>query len=196
MAIYCNQVGYLPQAKKVATMTAGKQYKVVRTDGSRHEVVLEAAGEERGYDATAGDNVVRADFSQITELGSYHLENELGEVSHTFTISDKVYRPLQRDLLKALYYQRCGCPLEEKYAGIYEHPCCHTGEAMLWEDHSVIREVKGGWHDAGDFGRYISSAAVAVAHLLYAFELFVSCLVTASGKKSIFRSPVTVSRMC
>ena len=172
MAIYCNQVGYLPQAKKMATMTAGKQYRVIRTDGGRHEIVLEAAGEDRGYDATAGDTVVRADFSRITEPGSYHLENELGEVSHTFTISDRVYQPLQKDLLKALYYQRCGCSLEKKYAGVYEHPCCHTGEAMLWEDHSVIREVKGGWHDAGDFGRYISPAAVAVAHLLYAFELF------------------------
>lgn len=33
-------------------------------------------------------------------------------------------------------------------------------------------DMTGGWHDAGDFGRYISPAAVAVGHLLYAYELF------------------------
>ena len=30
----------------------------------------------------------------------------------------------------------------------------------------------GGWHDAGDYGRYSSAAAVALGHLLYAYELF------------------------
>lgn len=32
--------------------------------------------------------------------------------------------------------------------------------------------MTGGWHDAGDFGRYISPAGVTIGHLLYAYELF------------------------
>nr|MCR4587815.1 glycoside hydrolase family 9 protein [Lachnospiraceae bacterium] len=35
-----------------------------------------------------------------------------------------------------------------------------------------VLDIQGGWHDAGDFGRYVSAGAVAVAHMLYAYELF------------------------
>ena len=47
-------------------------------------------------------------------------------------------------------------------------------------------DMTGGWHDAGDFGRYISPAAVAVGHLLYAYELSPK----AFRLPYIFRNPV------
>ena len=31
-------------------------------------------------------------------------------------------------------------------------------------------DVSGGWHDAGDYGRYIVPAAKTIADLLYAYE--------------------------
>ena len=33
-------------------------------------------------------------------------------------------------------------------------------------------EVTGGWHDAGDYGRYTTAAATALAHMIYAQQLF------------------------
>ena len=172
MAIYCNQTGYLPDSDKTAVMTEGERFWVIRTDGASEETVLEGTARDMGEDAASGDHVYIADFSGITQDGTYYLQDAAGERSHRFRIGQDVYAPLQRDLLKALYYQRCGCGLEEAYAGEYHRPCCHMEDAVLWEDHKIEKEVRGGWHDAGDFGRYITPAAVAVGHLLYAYRLF------------------------
>ncbi len=172
MAIYCDQTGYLPQDRKRAVMTAGENYKVMRMKDGVEEQVMAGMARDAGTDAASGDHVYEVDFSEIHETGLYYIENEKGERSHCFRIGKDVYKELQRDLQKALYFQRCGCALEEQYAGPYTHPCCHMGDAVLWNDRSVVKEVRGGWHDAGDYGRYISPAAVAVGHLLYAFQLF------------------------
>ena len=32
--------------------------------------------------------------------------------------------------------------------------------------------IKGGWHDAGDYGRYVVNSGIATATLLWAWELF------------------------
>lgn len=172
MAVLCNQTGYLPQGRKRAVLTAGELFRVMRDDGGQVSQVMEGDARDAGVDAASGDRVSVADFSAVAQEGVYYVENELGERSHRFRIGGDVYRTLQRDLTKALYYQRCGCELEERYAGVYTHPCCHMQDAALWTDRSVVKEVKGGWHDAGDYGRYISPAAVAVGHLLYAYQLF------------------------
>lgn len=183
MAILCNQTGYLPQGRKTAVLTAGEHFTVIRTQagsgsaaresgGVQGQTVMEGTARDAGLDAASGDHVRVADFSGLTQDGIYYVQNELGERSHCFRIGRDVYRVLQKDMTKALYYQRCGCSLQEAYAGAYVHPECHTQKAVLWTDHSIEKEVRGGWHDAGDYGRYISPAAVAVGHLLYAFRLF------------------------
>lgn len=167
--IALNQTGYLPAAEKKAVLTKGKSFWVLDAD---NRAVLEKEASWFGFDEASGDEVAIADFSEIRSPGRYRLRDENGEESCTFEISERIYRALQKDLQKAFYYQRCGCALAEQYAGVYTHPACHTEKALLWEDNGVAKEVSGGWHDAGDYGRYISPAAVAVAHLLYAFKLF------------------------
>lgn len=164
-----NQVGYLPAAEKKAVITGGGRFQVL---DENDRVILEKETEAFGLDEASQDNVAIADFSELQLAGTYYIKTDSGETSYHFQVGENVYRNLQNDLLKALYYQRCGCALEEKYAGVYKHDCCHTGKAMLWDDHETLKEVTGGWHDAGDYGRYISPAAVAVGHLLYAFLLF------------------------
>ncbi len=145
------------------------------------QVVMEGEALDMGVDAASGDHVYVLDFSGLEQEGTYYVKNEIGETSHRFRVGTDVYRALQKDLTKALYYQRCGCELTAEYAGAYTHPCCHMDDAVLWEDRSVRKEVKGGWHDAGDYGRYISPAAVAVGHLLYAYQLFPESFEDALG---------------
>jgi endoglucanase len=89
-----------------------------------------------------------------------------------FSINNRPYRDLNNALVKGLYYQRCGCELPEQYAGPFSHKGCHLGKAKLINDDSVTLDVAGGWHDAGDYGRYIVPAAVTLGHMLYAYELF------------------------
>lgn len=174
MAVLCNQVGYLPLGRKTAVLTSGEHFRVMKAQSGQDDgqVVMEGDARDAGVDAASGDHVYVADFSRITQEGTYYIQNESGERSHYFRIGQDVYRAIQKDMTKALYYQRCGCGLQEEYAGVYKHSVCHVHKAVLWTDHSVEKEVSGGWHDAGDYGRYISPAAVAVGHLLYAYLLF------------------------
>ena len=64
------------------------------------------------------------------------------------------------------YLQRCGCEIEDETFG---HKACHTDEATIYGTSDKI-DVTGGWHDAGDYGRYTVAAAKAVADLLYAYD--------------------------
>ncbi|MBO5550810.1 MAG: glycoside hydrolase family 9 protein, partial [Lachnospiraceae bacterium] len=124
-----------------------------------------------GYDETAGHDVYRLDFSGVSGPGIYHIESEEGERSATFKVEPHVYKTLKNSLLKAFYFRRCGCELPRRYAGPFERGICHTGTFRFFGTDEVCSLHKG-WHDAGDFGRYSSAGAVALAHMLYAYELF------------------------
>lgn len=76
---------------------------------------------------------------------------------------------LLRDLLRFFYLQRCGCALPETDAGVFAHTACHTDKACVYGTNEK-RDVSGGWHDAGDYGRYTVPAAKAVADLLLAYQ--------------------------
>ncbi|MBQ7360097.1 MAG: glycoside hydrolase family 9 protein [Lachnospiraceae bacterium] len=176
MGIYLNQVGYLTSAKKVATTTTEGTYQVL--DAETKRVVCMAKATSKGFDAAAGEDAFEVDFSALNKPGKYFLAGRGGQKSYTFEISDKPYANLHKDLMKALYFQRCGCELKAEHAGIYTHKACHTTPAMLVEDYMAgtanpkTFDMTGGWHDAGDFGRYSTAAAVALGHILYAYELF------------------------
>ena len=176
MRIYTNQVGYCKSAKKIAVVTAPCEFEVVNAGTGK--TVLSGKSGDAVFDEAAGEKVCRIDFSRLEEEGKYYIQTGDKARSHVFEISGKPYRQLHLDMLKAFYFQRCGCALESKYAGKYTHGACHTERAIFLDDY--INKMKapksfdmtGGWHDAGDFGRYSTAAAVALGHLLYAYELF------------------------
>lgn len=176
MGIYMNQLGYLPNARKVATATFPCNFQVI--DRTTQHAVFDGVSIDSGMDASSGEHVYTLDFSALTQSGSYYILTGNGEQSLSFSVASDVYRQLQLDMSKCLYFQRCGCALTEKYAGAYTHAACHTEDAIFLSDYVKKTpnpphfDMTGGWHDAGDFGRYISPAAVAVGHLLYAYELF------------------------
>lgn len=176
MGIYVNQVGYLPTSEKIAVSTFPCNYQLICAEDQH--CALDGTTSEAIEDSSAGEKVYHIDFSAVTAPGSYYILAGNGERSRTFQICSNVYTDIKKALIKALYYQRCGCALTEEHAGIYTHKACHTAPSIFLEDYlskAVNPEsfdMTGGWHDAGDFGRYTSPAAVAVAHLLYAYELF------------------------
>ena len=104
--------------------------------------------------------------------GKYYLENGAGERSDIFEIGRDVLAGVHNAMVKALYYQRCGCALEEKYAGPYIHAACHMEDSQVYGEEGHSFDARGGWHDAGDYGRYITPGAVTVGHLLYAYRLY------------------------
>lgn len=170
--IHINQIGYKSTDKKIAVIKGYySSFDVV--DAATNTVVLTKNLSGKVSDESSGDSVSNADFSELTANGQYYISiAELGK-SYMFKIGDKaLYTGTGDAMLKALYYQRCGIALESKYAGEYTHLACHKSLAKLYEDESKRLDVSGGWHDAGDYGRYVVPAAVTVADLLMAYEFY------------------------
>ncbi len=169
-AIYINQSGYLTHgAKRAVMVNPAKKFDILDNSGS---VVFSGNVMHFGNDEYSGDDVYTADFSELSAEGKFTLRTDSGEISEAFEIGEHSYDKLFDDVSKAYYYLRCGCGLEEKHAGVYKHGKCHCTKAVLWEDNSVEVEANGGWHDAGDYGRYVTAGAVALAHLLHGFLMF------------------------
>ncbi len=147
--IYVNQLGYRPSGRKVATLSKGGVFCVIRIENEQEKVVYEAETTEAMFDDASGETVCKADFSGIKENGIYFLKDADGNKSHKFEIRDGVYDAVFYDMIRELYYQRCGCALPEQFAGKYAHDKCHMKLAKLLWDQTKTRDVTGGWHDAG-----------------------------------------------
>ena len=167
--IFIDQAGYRRNGLKKAVLPfACNNFEVVDITG---KVRYSGNTAFSGYDEASGDNVWIADFSELADDGIYRVR--AGEKnSAIFHIGDDVYDDVLNKTSKAYYYLRCGCGLDERHAGVWHHGKCHTAPARLWENIEITLDVTGGWHDAGDYGRYVTAGACAAAHLLYAFKLF------------------------
>ena len=90
----------------------------------------------------------QADFSRFTTSGSYQIETDW-QISPPFAIRDRVYDRIVAGYLTFLRAQRCGCAV----FGV--HPACHLDDGILDRDGSAL-PATGGWHDAGDFRKWLA----------------------------------------
>lgn len=118
---------------------------------------------------SAGEVDYVADLSALKDEGTYQIELADGTRSGSFKVSEQVYDSLYEQTLRFFYLQRCGCKLPESLAGKYAHASCHDTKARIYGTDQFL-EVSGGWHDAGDYGKYIVAAAMTVADLLLGYE--------------------------
>ena len=163
--IHVNQLGYRPGDPKKAVIPQGETaFRVVRvSDGAG---VYDGTAGGAVHDVASMDTVHVADFSSVTEKGEYVL-CVAGEKSYPFVIDDNPCAGLRKALLDMFHYQKCGVDLD---CDLWSHPSCHDSPATVYGTNEK-KEVSGGWHDAGDYGRYVVPAAMAVADLLLAYEL-------------------------
>lgn len=170
--ININQVGYRPKDSKVAVFRdSSKDTKFDVVNVKTGEVVF--SGNVKGSVKTpsAGETVAYGDFSGLTKPGTYKVVAADSGESYPFEIADDIYQDVFADIVKMLYLQRCGTDLPKKYAGDFAHNACHTQTAIVYGTNEK-RDVSGGWHDAGDYGRYVVPGAKAAADLLLAYEDF------------------------
>jgi len=167
--ININQLGYTTDSTKIAVFRGDAvidKFDVVDEDGN---VVYtgEITGPTNNYNAFEYNWY--GDFSEVTEPGTYKIvAQEFGD-SYTFEIGDDIYKDAFADIVKMFYMQRCGCELTSEYAGDFAHAACHNTPARIYGTNETM-DVTGGWHDAGDYGRYIDPAAKTVADLLMAYN--------------------------
>ncbi|GFN29973.1 glycoside hydrolase family 9 protein [Paenibacillus xylaniclasticus] len=170
-AIRMNQLGFtLGQTKAFTSQLANGRFEVVNVDTD--ETVYKGKTGPLTDDASAGIPVSRTSLDGLDEAGRYRIVMEGGIESETFTISPRPYQQIKLALLKNFYYMRCGMELTEEFAGPWKHGACHLAHGEVHGDTDTLLPSAGGWHDAGDYGKYMVAAAKAVADLMLAYERY------------------------
>ena len=173
-AIALNQVGYLRTLPKLASVNVRAASFVVRSN-LHNTIAYRGALTSPAHDAASGDTLQTADFSALTTPGDYIVELDSGERSAPFHVASNVYRDALRLTTRAFYGQRCGCNVN--LGNGYAHPPCHLSAAYHSSSgNSGPLHNHGGWHDAGDYGRYIVNSGISTGTLLWAWELYQSTL--------------------
>jgi endoglucanase len=167
--IHIDQLGYRPgDVKRVVLPECRDVFYVCDADSGETVFTGNASGPVNS--PASGETVRIADFSAVRRPGRYWLQSG-DDRSYRFIIDEAPYGSLRKAVLDFYHVQKCGVDLD---AGSWSHPACHTGLAHVLDTDGQktgeTKDVSGGWHDAGDYGRYIVPAAQTVAQLLLAVE--------------------------
>ena len=163
--IFINQIGYLPKDKKIAFLTesAGNQncsFELCELNSKKvvfsGNIRAKNDDNSKFLDSTVGEEIFTADFSEFSQEGQFFIK--IGEQeSFPFEIKPQVYNNLFYSALNYFNLSRCG------------QNFCHTADAEIYGT-SETKNVQGGWHDAGDYGRYIVPTAKTDMDLLMAYD--------------------------
>ena len=172
VSILVNQVGYDINSKKEAVLRGNEidsKFEIinVETNTKVYEGNVSQAESYTGYQVKY--SII--DFSDFKEVGKYKIHTEKLGDSYTFEIKDNVYSELTTSAIEMLYTQRCGMDITSETCN---HKACHLNAAVEYSDINGANpiDVSGGWHDAGDYGKYVVPGAKTVQDLLLTYELF------------------------
>jgi len=179
--IKLNQVGFYPNAPKVAVVTgevASNDFYIASTN--LRDTVFRGKLSEQKQSAYSSTKTRIAVFSSFTDQGSFVVCVPGAGTSYIFEINDSVNKNVDRAVLKGYYYQRVSMPLQEKYAGKWHrsagHPdttvFIHPSAATKARPAGTIISTPGGWYDAGDYNKYIVNSGITMGTLLSAYEDF------------------------
>lgn len=192
--IHIDQFGYLPQAQKIAVIASPQtgynapanlspdpHYRIKRCYD--HKTVFEgpiSAWNNGAVHAQSGDKAWWFDFSAFKVNGNYYLYDSLNNLrSYPFLISDCAYAEPLKHALRAYYYQRCGSGKVLPYAESdwVDAPACHRGNLQDEQCYNIqnpvpasAKDLHGGWHDAGDYNKYVTFTYGPLLGLLMAFQ--------------------------
>jgi endoglucanase len=129
--------------------------------------------------AQSGDKAFWFDFSSLTTVGSYYIFDVTNNVgSYRFEINDNVYIEALKQATRMFYYQRCGVAKLAAHAqSAWADGVCHKGvnqdtDCRLYNNTaaSTSKDLSGGWHDAGDYNKYVNFAYLPMVNLLMAYK--------------------------
>jgi len=192
--IVVDQFGYRPKDPKVAvirdphvgfdsadTFTPGAVYQV-RDNRDGHVVFTGAPIPWLGgaVEASSGDSGWWFDFSSVDAPGLYFIYDTERKVrSATFSIDVNVYKNILKAAVKMYYYQRSGIAKQRPFVeDCWTDGPSYIGAGQDTEAHDItdrnnkakVKNLFGGWFDAGDTNRYVTFAAQPVHQLLTAYQ--------------------------
>ena len=163
-----SQIGYLPDDEKKVVVKSKDTDSFRVVDASSGTEVYTGKFGEFQFHSASNDLVRVGDFTEVNTPGTYKIVTDVGE-TYEFKIGEGIYDDVYAATVRMLFLQRCGINLSQAEAGDFAHAECHTGEAIVYGTDKKM-EVSGGWHDAGDYGRYVVAGAKTVQDLMLAYE--------------------------
>ncbi|MGN0004247.1 MAG: glycoside hydrolase family 9 protein [Sphingobacterium composti] len=172
--IRVNQLGYLPESKKVLVWVAKGDKKInsfevidSKTNKSIYKgKVNKVFGKYGPFDQGA-----RLDISAVKKPGNYFVKTDDGTQSPVIKINKDVYKGSADFALRYMRQQRT-------LFNPYLKDSCHTHDGFTMYASSVGLpdsthiDAGGGWHDASDYLQYSTTSANATFHLLAAYRDF------------------------
>jgi hypothetical protein len=178
-----NQVGYLPGDIKVALALTD-----VSLEGSSFDLLDPASGQvvfsgSVGHDRGAYGpfaHLYELDFSELTAEGVFALRVS-DQTSPPTTISRTAYGGLIAASLRFFEVQRCG------ETGPRAHDPCHLldGIAQGGPLDGETVDAAGGWHDAGDYIKYLITVGYSTNLLLTAYERHPNAFVNPENSSAL-----------
>ncbi|KAJ9663083.1 hypothetical protein H2198_001075 [Neophaeococcomyces mojaviensis] len=191
-ALKVNQLGYLPQGPKIATLVTNSTnimpWSLVNSAGT---MIAQGSTRPGNVDAASGQSFATIDFSSVTQSGTGYVLRAGSAISFPFSISSTLYEPLRQDSLQFFYQQRSGIAIDaalagQGYARAAGHvqilpnqgdvkvPCQAVHDSLVaylepWTCNYTL-DVTRGWYDAGDQGKYVVNGGISAAQLLMEFE--------------------------
>lgn len=172
--IHLSSIGFSARQNKEATITTKSSAFVVK-DASTNRSVFSGRTTGPFFQKDVNQQVWMADFTRLRAPGNYYIELPTGEKSVVFPINNQVYVHPYKTAMRAFYLWRCGTDMQAEYNGdIFSFHACHLNDA--YEDYignpGVKRDGTGGWHDAGDYGKYIVNAGITMGVLFMTWDYF------------------------
>lgn len=173
-AIKVCQVGYLPEETKIAILTAPVNGPVTVRNAKGQAVATVTPSAPR-LDPDSGDTVQTLDFTSVTRKGVYYLDAPGVGVSYRFTIAKDAYAKAFRAAIRSYYGQRCGIDvnLAPDFPD-FHYTKCHDAASPYHASagKTGTRDATGGWHDAGDYGKYVVNSGITTGTLLWTYEFY------------------------
>ncbi|MEW5798534.1 MAG: glycoside hydrolase family 9 protein [Bacteroidota bacterium] len=170
-SILVDQMGYRPGDKKIVFLKerGGSTFNII--DDYSKKIVHKGKVHPIGVgDANTGDMLFMIDFSKFKKEGTYRIILEdFAQHSFPFSVDRDVYDQAALTAMESFYYQRCGIAIDD--GSLWEHPVCHSLPARYYSDPAEVKNVTGGWHDAGDYNKFVPTTAVSVAFFLMLYDL-------------------------
>lgn len=178
-----NQLGYLPDAPKYGMIAGTGEQRTVWSllDADTDETVAAGTTTAGRLDEASGDRVQMADFSKVTAPGTYILVID-NVRSAPFRIGSDLYGSLKLDALRYFYLNRSGIELDAEHAGDWARSAGHVSDDTVtcfrgrdaqgtqWDGCDYTLNARGGWYDAGDYGKYVVNGGISVWTLQNLYE--------------------------
>lgn len=172
--IRVNQIGYLPEATKVAVFMSDETAQIngfELVDAFTGEVAFSSSAVRPTGVLGRMKTTCRLDFSGLKTSGAYYIKvlSSGGETrSETFPVGAGLYDGAADFVLNYMRQQRCGW-------NPFFKDSCHRKDGIIVghpdpRKDSTFLDVTGGWHDASDCLQYTTTSANAIYQMMFAYQ--------------------------